>query len=278
VTRRSALVLCAGCLPATPFRELVAAAAGAGFDAITVWPLMYRRAISREGLDPATMRRLVEDAGIRVTDLDACADWLPPVVDDDLPPMFRSVWSRHDFFEAAERLGADTLVAAELAGRPVGHDAAVEGFAALCDDAADHGLRVALEFMPFSGIPDLASGSQIVHDADRTNGGLVLDVCHLYRSGWNEVVLRSVPPARIFAVQLSDGPSWAPTDLRDESMYHRLLPGAGDFGVVRILEVLSEMGVQAREGPELYRRGWSERAAHEVAADLAEATRAVGKR
>ena len=71
------LVLCAGCLPATPFRELVAAAASAGFDAVTLWPLVVQRARSREGLDLATMRALVDDAGLHVTELDAVTDWLP---------------------------------------------------------------------------------------------------------------------------------------------------------------------------------------------------------
>jgi hypothetical protein len=85
------LVLYAECLPATPFRELVGAAAAAGFDAITTWPLIYRRAQSREGLDPSTMRRIAEDAGIRITDIDPCGDWLPASAgddDDDGPTQF----------------------------------------------------------------------------------------------------------------------------------------------------------------------------------------------
>jgi len=59
----SELVLYAGCLAGTPFPKYVACAAESGFDAVTVWPLMYRRAISREGLDPATMRRIFINEG-----------------------------------------------------------------------------------------------------------------------------------------------------------------------------------------------------------------------
>jgi sugar phosphate isomerase/epimerase len=275
-TPASTVVLFAGCLPATGFRDYVDAASTAGFDAISIWPLVYRRAQSREGLDPPTMRRLVEDAGLRVTDVDACGDWLPPATSsDDLPPMFRSIWSRFDFFDAAEAMGAGTVVAAALTPDVPTHDAAVAGFARLCDDAAERGLRVALEFMPFSGIPDLETAWSIVRDADRPNAGLVIDVGHFTRSGCGEESLRSVPPERVFSVQLSDGPAEPPDDLRAEAMFGRLLPGEGQFRIAAILDLLADMGVRADVGPELWQRGWSERPPAVVAADLLEACRRV---
>jgi sugar phosphate isomerase/epimerase len=276
VTVAEELVLYAGSFAPTPFRELVDAASSAGFDAITVWPLTYHRAMSREGLDPATMRRIVDDAGLRVTDIDACGDWLPATEGQpEAPPAFRSVWARHDFFDAAGHLGADTVVAVHLTGGEVLHEVAVEGLAGLCDDAAEHGLRVALEFMPFSGIRDLRAGWQVVREADRPNGGLVVDVCHLTRGGWDEALLRSVPADRIFAVQLGDGPAQPPDDLVDEAMYHRLAPGTGDFDVAGVLAVLSDMGVRTRVGPEIYQRSWVERPAAIVASELIAATRRV---
>jgi sugar phosphate isomerase/epimerase len=275
-TAASEIVLYAGCLPATPFEELVRSASSAGFEAITVWPLTYRRAISREGLDPSTMRRIVADAGLHVADVDACGDWLPAADDStEVPPMFRSIWSRHDFFDAASALGAETVVAAALTGKPVAHPVAVEGFAQLCDDAGEKGLRVALEFMPFSGVADLEAGWSIVRDADRPNGGLVVDVCHLARSGSDPALLRAVPPERVYSVQLGDGPAHAPDDLRDEAMYQRRLPGKGEFGVATILGLLADIGVRTQVGPELWQRTWSERPPEIVAADLMQATRAV---
>ncbi|MCU1345067.1 MAG: 4-hydroxyphenylpyruvate dioxygenase [Acidimicrobiia bacterium] len=272
----SELVLYAGCLPATPFRELVDAAAWAKFDALTVWPLIYRRAQSREGLDPSTMRRIVEDAGLRITDLDPCGDWLPPPADDAaVPTLFRSIWTRRDFFDAAAALGADCIAAVDLSGAAVSHDIAVEGFAQLCDDAADHGLRVALEFMPFSGIADANDAIGIVTEAGKPNGGLVLDLCHFARSNSNEAVLQSLPTDQVFAIQLGDGPLDPPNDLRDEAMFHRQLPGDGAFRLSEHLRTLASCGVHTRVGPEIYQRGFSERPARAVAADLWAATRRV---
>jgi sugar phosphate isomerase/epimerase len=274
----SELVLYAGCLPATPFRDLVDAAAWAKFDALTLWPLIYRRAQSREGLDPPTMRRMVEDAGLHITDLDPCGDWIPATTaadGEEVPKPFRSVWSRHDFFDAAAALGADCIAAVHLAGGDIDHDQAVTGFVELCDDAAEHGLRVALEFMPFSGIPDAGAAWRIVGEADRPNGGMLLDLCHLTRSGGHPAVLASVPADRIFGIQIGDGPFDTPADLRDEAMFHRQLPGEGAFGVREHLEALGARGVRTRVGPEVYQRGFSERHPRDVATDLMAATRRV---
>jgi sugar phosphate isomerase/epimerase len=263
------LVLCAGCLPATPFRDLVAAASSAGFDAITLWPLVYRRALSREGLDVGTMRALVDDAGLRVTELDAVTDWLPAPPD---PAGDRRRWTRHEYFEAAEAMGADAVVAATVRPEPVAHDVAVEGFAGLCAAAAEHGLRVLLEFVAFSGIPDAAGAWRIVDDAGVASAGLVVDLCHHVRSGGDDDALRSIPAARIVTVQLGDGPADAPADLYDEARWHRADPGDGDFDLAARLAAMAEDGVRARVGPELYRAGWSERDPAVVAADLHAAT------
>jgi len=269
------LVLYAGCMPAAPFRDYVAAAAEAGFDAITMWPLIYRRAQSREGLTPATMRMIVDDAGLRITDLDPVGDWLPAPPGDEAPPMFRSVWRRHQFLECATALGIGHLTAVQLTPDPVRHEVAVEGFATLCDDAAEHGLHVQLEFMPFSGLSDLPSALRVLLDADRPNSGLLLDVCHFVRSGGTPAQLAVLPPALVRSVQLGDGASAAPPDLRDEAMYHRQLPGDGEFGVTAVLADLAARGVRCAVGPEVYRRGFSERAPTLVAADLMDSTRRV---
>jgi sugar phosphate isomerase/epimerase len=283
MTVASELVLYAGCMAAAPFREYIAAASSAGFDAVTVWPLMYRRAISREGLDPRSMRTILDDVGVRVTDLDPCADWIPAPSRETAaggPAMFRSVWDRRDFFEAASALGSDTLVAVDLEGDPADadrfvHEMAVEGFAGLCDDAAEHGMRVALEFMPFSRIKSLTMGWEVVEQAGRANGGLVVDTCHLARGGWDPALLASIPADRIYAIQISDVPTAAPVDLRDESVYHRLIPGEGALDLGHMLSVLESSGVCTRVGPELYRPVWSQRAPADVARDLAAATRAL---
>ncbi|ETB36337.1 xylose isomerase [Mycobacterium avium subsp. hominissuis 10-5606] len=269
------LVLYNGCLLATPFRDFIAAAASAGFDAVSVWPLVYHRAVSREGLTPAAMRQVLDDAGLSCVELEGCDDWAPGSPNGPGRAVFRSRWDRSAFFAAATELGADTVSAGLTGGQPVPVAEATDRFGALCTDAARFGLRVSLEFVAFGPVRDLATGWQILRDAAPPNGGLTLDVSHLVRGGWDEHVLADIPPDRIFAVQLCDGPLTPPADLADEAMYHRALPGAGEFDVASIISTLDHRGVRTRVGPELFQESWAGRPASSVARELLDATRAV---
>lgn len=273
------LVLYAGCMPAAPFRDYVSAAAGAGFEAITIWPLMYRRALSRENLTAATMRSIATDAGLSMLDLDPIGVWMPGADKGDaVSAGMRSVWERHEFFDCAEALGLESLVAVHLGSDPVDMEVAIEGFATLCDEAAEHGLTVGLEFMPFSGIPDADSALHILEGAGRPNGGLVFDLWHLHRSGGDNSIIGRLPVEELFCLQLSDGPADAPADLLDEASWHRQTPGEGSFGLAEDLRVFAEAGVRTRVGPELYRRGFSERDPQVVAKELMAATlRVLGR-
>jgi len=259
----------AGCLARTPFRAQVPAAAAAGFDSITIWPNIWRHARRRDALTLSDMRAILDDAGLVLTDVDACFDWVPAAAAEGSlrGPMRRRI-PRAEFFEVCVALGGSTVVAVHLtdAGLELGRD--TEGFAALCDEAAEHGLRVALEFFPFSNVPDLATAWSIVSQANRPNGGLVLDIWHYVRSGRDDDLLARIPAERVYTVQLSDGPAKAPDDLAAEAMYGRLLPGKGEFGVASFVSRLDRMGVRAPCGPELYSPSFDQRPVAAVMTDL----------
>ncbi|MGV0793763.1 sugar phosphate isomerase/epimerase family protein [Mycolicibacterium sp. XJ1819] len=267
----SDLVLYNGCLVRTAFVDFVSAAASAGFDSISVWPLVFRRAISREGMTPGRMRQALDDAGITCSEIEGCDDWTRrsrPASGAD------SRWRRLDFFAAAAALGADTISAVADDG-PLSIDIATQGFAELCDDASAFGLRVSLEFVPFTAIPNLATGWRIVREAGRPNAALTIDMCHLIRGGFDDDVLGDIPPEYIRAIQLADGPACAPEDLLLETQYHRALPGTGEFDLATLISALSRRGVRARVGPEMFRADSDGRLPADVAADLYASTRRV---
>src|SRR5215218_3680309 len=195
----------AGSLPRTPFREQDAAASGAGFGGLTCWPNVWRHAQRRDGLSLAAMRSLLDDHGLVLTDIDSVSDWAPPV-DGSAGPLPGGA-SRREAIEVASALGATTLVAVHSVGGSLVVDRDVEAFARLCDDAGEHGLRVALEFFPFSGVPDLTTALAVLRQAGRSNAGLVVDVWHLARSGGKPEDLRQIPPGWVHTVQLADGPA-----------------------------------------------------------------------
>ena len=265
----------AGSLPRTPFKTLVRAASQAGFDSISLWPNIWRYAMKKEGLSLKDMRTLLDDHGLRLTDMDACQDWAPPQSASGFGGPLKGGTPRDEFFDVGSQLGASTVVAAYMTDVPLNLDRDTAGFARLCDDAARHGLRVALEFIPFTHVPDAATAWKIVGGANRSNGGLVADIWHHVRSGQDDAGLRSIPAEKIYTVQLSDGPAQASADLVNETIYGRLQPGEGSFDTNGFLRLLREMGVRATVGPEAYKQSYEERDPFEVMRELAVATRGV---
>ena len=263
------VTLMAASLPRTPLRELIPSAAAAGFEALTLWPNAWRHAIRRDGLSLTDLRGLLDEHGITVTDVESVDDWRPATGGAGFPST-----GRVEAVEVAVALGARTLTTAHAVGGELALDRDAGAFAALCDDAAEHGLQVALEFVPFTAVPDLRTALELLHRADRPNAGLVIDLWHLARSGDAPAALADVPPELICTVQLADGPREPLPDLIEDAVRARRLPGAGELPIADGIETLRRIGVRAPIGPEVYVEAWSARP-REWAVQLFDATRAV---
>ena len=109
-----------------------------------------------------------------------------------------------EFFEMATTFGVRHMQTIGTFDSPLEPDAA-ERFAGLCDRAAEHGLLVALEFVPESSVPDASVAARIIRDADRPNGGVCLDAWHHFRGANDEALLRELPADKVFLLQLCDG-------------------------------------------------------------------------
>ena len=119
-------------------------------------------------------------------------------------------------------------------------DVMSEEFAALCERAGPD-LTVALEFMPYSGVPDLATAWRIVQDVP--NAGLIVDGWHWARARQQIADLDDVPAERIVSVQLCDVRAEPMERLRAESLGHRLPPGQGYGDTVGLVRGLAKCGV-----------------------------------
>lgn len=110
-------------------------------------------------------------------------------------------------------------------------------FAQLCLLAAEFGMEVDLEFMPFRALKTLPEAAAVVTASGAGNGRICLDVLHLVRSGGSLAELKAVDPHHLGPLQLSDARAEppAPAALAEEAREHRLLPGQGALPLAEIL-------------------------------------------
>ena len=249
-------VLCSGTLRAgVPFRERVAAAAAGGFSAISLWGRDYQVARD-EGLRDRDIALLLDDHGLSVGELDPAWWWLPGASAIRIPPehdpeqIFR--YTERELFAVADAVGARSLNAVDVFGGSWSTDEAAVAFAGLCDRAAEHGLLVHLEFLPWSRVPDLATAWQIVAAADRPNGGLMVDAWHYFRSDSDGDLLRSIPGPSILGLQLCDAPATPEADPLHATLHERLLPGDGALPLRALLADVRATGAQAPLGVEVF--------------------------
>jgi len=250
------LVLCSGTLAReASFRQRVDAAVAGGFSAISLWGRDYARA-RREGLEDADLRALLADHGLAVAELDLAWWWLPGASEVHIPAALDTeelfAFDEAQLFRIAHAVGARSLNAIDVFGGEWAVDDAAAAFAGLCDRAAEHGLLVHIEFLPWSRIPNVSAAWEIVRLADRPNGGVLVDAWHYFRSGGDAAGLRAVPGQRVIGLQLDDGPSAPEADLPTASLHDRALPGAGDLDLVDLLGSLRDIGAVAPIGVEVF--------------------------
>ena len=219
------------------FAGRVEAAAAAGFEGIGLRAENYRAARDT-GLDDATMAARARDAGTPILEVEYLTGWGTP---DDRTAVQRA--KEATVFHMARAFGVGHLNAGLLESVPVA-DLTV-AFGELCDRAGDD-LAVALEFMPYSGVPDLPTAWRVVRDAGRPNGALLVDGWHWARSGAVAADLDEVAAERIVSVQLCDVAAEPMPALRLESLGHRLPPGRGHGDTVGLVRALEAHGVAPR--------------------------------
>jgi sugar phosphate isomerase/epimerase len=248
--------LCSGTLRrGLPFAERLSAARAGGFAGVSLWGRDYQQA-RETGLNDQDLNAMLDDHGLSVGELDVVWSWLPGASEVHIPPEFDGEGifrlQEEELFTIAETLGARSLTAIDVFGGNWAMEEAVASFAILCRRAAEHGLIVHLEFLPWSRIPDLTTAWKIVREADEPNGGIALDAWHYFRSSSDDGLLRSIPGDRILGVQLNDAPAHIEPDLMHAALHDRLLPGEGELNLDVLVADLLDIGVQAPVGVEVF--------------------------
>lgn len=220
------------------------ATAGAGFRYIGWTPDAYEQERAA-GRSDADIQAMLRSSGVGVAELEFISGWAESEPTSD--------WRAREeaLYALADLVGARHVNCGGPTGDMIGLDQAVERFAGICDRAAEHGLLVAIEFMPWTAIPDAAAAWAIASGAGRRNGGLLLDTWHYFRGAADPSQLLAVAPEQIVVIQLDDsGPPL--DDMLEDTLHHRLLPGEGNFALVELFELLDHHGVDAPISIEIF--------------------------
>ncbi|MFO1398914.1 MAG: sugar phosphate isomerase/epimerase [Burkholderiales bacterium] len=185
-------------------------------------PLLGRMREARE------LRGRTADLGLRVSNVSAY-QFYPDVGWDDVAPAI----------DVASALGAPIIVAN-------GFDPDLARFTDLlaryCADAHEAGIRIALEFLPYSAVRDLETALRVVMQTGAPNAGVLVDALHLDRSGATPADIARIPPARITFAQLCDARRWSGprTDalLLTEARTARLPAGEGELPLFAFMDAL----------------------------------------
>ncbi|NIZ10906.1 sugar phosphate isomerase/epimerase [Pseudooceanicola sp. HF7] len=213
-----------------PPPALIEAAASAGFDAVGLRLLRVTDDSPGYPLTSAADLRATRSAlkatGLKVSDVEFLR----------LTPDFR-LNSLLPVLDTGAELAARTVIAAP-------YDADLSrlsaNLAALSRAAADRGLRVVLEFFPWTPVPDLATCWQVVQAAGPLPG-LLVDALHFSRSGSTLDQLAAIPPDRLPFAHLCDAPvqaSYTTEELLAAARGERLAPGEGQIDLPGLLRTL----------------------------------------
>ena len=203
-------------------------------------PFEYARLRNDEQRSAADIRRVLERHDVVLADVEVAVNWW--ATDGPELDIARTVESLA--FEMADEFGVRYLQA--IGPYDCGVEQAIDGFGRLCDRAADHGLLVGIEWLPFTNIATATDAAKIVRGADRPNGGYCADIWHHVRGADDFALIEALEPERIFSIQMNDGRRVPDLDdYREDCLAHRLPPGEGEFDCVGFIRALRAMGVDA---------------------------------
>ena len=224
------LILCWLTVPkATPL-QLLETAASAGFASVGMRILEAGEPdtafVGGGGESAALVKRAADDLGVTI---------------------FRTAGFRIDgrytpdrfrpYIEATAELGAEYI---SIIATDQDEQRRHESFGSICEEAAACGLRISVEFTPFSAVKTIFDCYELLVKAGRPDSAILLDALHLYRSGGKANDVLGIPQERLAVAQLCDARVNTPkeADLLWEARNDRFDVGKGKLPLRDFMSVL----------------------------------------
>lgn len=229
-----------------PIAERVAAIADAGYVGLGL--IADDLLAIRDSLGFTGLRDLIADAGLSHIEIELIERWWIPRGEAGHTYAVRDL-----LLEAADVL-RPTFIKIGSENGPAFTDlhALVAPLNELADQAQQHGTRIAIETMPFSGLATVPMGVELVSATGHPAVGLLVDAWHVFRAGTSLSELRATLPGEmIFGVELDDAEPEVVGTLFEDTVERRLLCGEGCFDLPGLIEMLQDKGFAGPWGVEI---------------------------
>lgn len=217
--------------------EKLKAISKAGFDSIEI----FEQDFIGSSLSPAETSQLVADYGLDISLFQPFRDF------EGLPKgtLRDRAFSRAKYkFELMNQLGTDLiLICSSVHPHALGGiDRCADDFAALGEIAKSFGVRVGFEALAWGRfISDHRDAWEVVRRANHEHVGLILDSYHTLIRQIDPQTICSIPPDKIFFVQLADAPA-IDMDYLYLSRHFRNMPGEGDLDLTSFMDAIEQTG------------------------------------
>jgi sugar phosphate isomerase/epimerase len=200
------------------------------------------------GRSLAELRRLIDRAGLRCSEIAAAFDLVP---------------SREETLAGARH----ALTLADALGTPfVQTNSHLPVSPESCDLFAEcarivkpSGAKLAMEYLPFTPINNIATARALVEHAGIGNSGIVVDSWHHWRGTDRAAELKALPADRIAYVQFDDALPMVGDDIVQETIHRRTFPGDGEFDLEGFCAPLKANGFDGIVSVEVLSLDWRER-------------------
>jgi sugar phosphate isomerase/epimerase len=220
-----------------PLRDRAVAASKAGWKGLGLVLVDLEATIKKEGV--AGVRSILNDNGMKHFELEILVDWYADGERRKNSDIFRK-----SVIELGAALGMKNLKigVSHLEENLPPLQKLVDEFGRLCQDVAQVGATVSLEFMPFSPVRNIADGLAIVQGADQPNGGLTVDNWHVCRAGDTYEDVAKIPSKYIKSVELDDAVEKVVGTMFDDTRFSRRLCGEGVFEPRKFVQAIQTAG------------------------------------
>lgn len=219
------------------FEERCKAASKAGYDGIGLTAEVYVDALN-EGLTDQDVLNILKKYQIKCTEVEDIVQWCEP------KRSYEEKFKEQICFHMCRLFNVKHINAGLMENYPINYTA--KKLAQLCRRAGN--LIIAMEPMPYSGLPNLDKTWQVIKKSNQKNAMMLLDSWHWVRAYQPYDLLTKEQAKKVISIQIDDAHNhpYPQAILRDESMHDRIAPGKGVINPGGFVNMIKKAGVKPK--------------------------------